>query len=131
MVDVPGVRVGDAARLQLGDAEPERGRELPHRRRRRVHERRGIHGVEDTPVQLGSMTARTTPQTLLREAFPERPALDMAVSHALLLRVAEGARPAAVRIYEPGPTVAFSKLDTHAPGFAAACDAARPTATSP
>ena len=49
----------------------------------------------------------------------------MALSHALLLRVAEGARPATVRIYEPGPTVAFSKLDTHAAGFAAACDAAR------
>jgi lipoate-protein ligase A len=71
------------------------------------------------------MTAGTTPQTLLREAFPGRPALDMALSHALLLRVAEGARPATVRIYEPGPTVAFSKLDTHAPGFAVACDAAR------
>ena len=62
---------------------------------------------------------------LLHEAAPERPVLDMALSHALLLRIAEGARPAAVRIYEPGPTVAFSKLDTHAPGFAAACDAAR------
>ena len=71
------------------------------------------------------MTAGTTPQTLLREAFPDRPVLDMALSHALLLRVAEGARPGTVRIYEPGPTVAFSKLDTHAPGFSEACDAAR------
>ena len=62
---------------------------------------------------------------LLREGFPERPALDMAVSHALLLRVAERARPPATRVYEPGPTVAFSKLDSHAEGFAAACDAAR------
>ena len=65
------------------------------------------------------------PHALLADAFPERPVLDMALSHALLLRVAEGARPATVRIYEPGPTVAFSKLDSHAPGFAAACDAAR------
>ena len=62
---------------------------------------------------------------LLREGFPERPLLDMAVSHALLLRVAERARPPATRVYEPGPTVAFSKLDSHAEGFAAACDAAR------
>jgi len=62
---------------------------------------------------------------LLREGFPARPLLVMAVSHALLLRVAERARPAAVRVYEPGPTVAFSKLDSHAAGFAAACDAAR------
>jgi octanoyl-[GcvH]:protein N-octanoyltransferase len=53
------------------------------------------------------------------------PVLDMAVSHALLMRVAERTRPPATRVYEPGPTVAFSKLDSHAEGFAAACDAAR------
>ncbi len=62
---------------------------------------------------------------LLREGFTDRPVLDMAVSHALLLRVADRARPAAVRVYEPAPTVAFSKLDAHAEGFAAACEAAR------
>ena len=62
---------------------------------------------------------------LLREGFPDRPVLDMAVSHALLMRVADRTRPAAMRVYEPGPTVAFSKLDAHAKGFAAACDAAR------
>ena len=62
---------------------------------------------------------------LLREGFTDRPVLDMAVSHALLLRIAERARPAAVRVYEPAPTVAFSKLDAHAKGFAAACEAAR------
>ena len=62
---------------------------------------------------------------LLRERFPERPALDMAVSHALLLRVGERARPPAARVYEPAGTVAFSKLDTHAEGFGAACAAAR------
>jgi octanoyl-[GcvH]:protein N-octanoyltransferase len=68
---------------------------------------------------------RTLPTQLLRQAFSERPALDMAVSHSLLLRVAERVRPPAARVYEPGPTVAFSKLDSHAPGFATACDAAR------
>ena len=61
----------------------------------------------------------------LTDAFPQRPALDMALSHALLMRVADRARSSVVRVYEPGPTVAFSKLDSHAPGFAAACDAAR------
>lgn len=71
------------------------------------------------------MTAPSVPLALLRDAFPDRPSLDMALSHALLRRVAEGARPPAVRVYEPGPTVAFSKLDSHAPGFAAACEAAR------
>ena len=62
---------------------------------------------------------------LIREATPGRPVLDMALSHALLLRVGEGSRPGVVRVYEPGPTVAFSKLDSHADGFAAACAAAR------
>ena len=71
------------------------------------------------------MTVETVPQTLLRDAFPERPALDMALSHALLQLVAERARPATARVYEPGKTVAFSKLDSHAAGFAAACEAAR------
>ena len=71
------------------------------------------------------MTTGTAPRTLVAQAHPDRPLLDMALSHALLLRVAEGARPATVRVYEPGPTVAFSKLDSHSPGFAAACDAAR------
>jgi len=71
------------------------------------------------------MTVATVPQTLLLDAFPRRPVLDMALSHALLVRVAEGARPSVVRVYEPGRTVAFSKLDSHAPGFGAACGAAR------
>ena len=71
------------------------------------------------------MTVELLPQTLLRDAFPERPGLDMAVSHALLQRVAERARAATARVYEPGPTVAFSKLDSHAAGFPAACEAAR------
>ena len=71
------------------------------------------------------MTVETVPQTLLRDAFPERPVLDMALSHALLARVADRTRAATARIYEPGKTVAFSKLDSHAPGFAAACAAAR------
>jgi lipoate-protein ligase A len=71
------------------------------------------------------MTVETVPQTLLRDAFPERPVLDMALSHALLQRVADRTRPATARVYEPGKTVAFSKLDSHAPSFAAACEAAR------
>ena len=71
------------------------------------------------------MSTETAPRTLLADAFPERPLLDMALSHALLLRVAERSRPATVRLYEPGRTVAFSKLDSHALGFAAACEAAR------
>jgi lipoate-protein ligase A len=59
------------------------------------------------------------------ESFPERPAYDTAVSRALLLAVAEGRSPAALRLYEPGDAVAFSLLDRAQPGFRSAVAAAR------
>jgi lipoate-protein ligase A len=59
------------------------------------------------------------------ESFPERPAFDTAVSRALLLAVAEGRSPAALRLHDPGDVVAFSLLDRVQPGFAAAVAAAR------
>jgi octanoyl-[GcvH]:protein N-octanoyltransferase len=62
---------------------------------------------------------------LLRDSFPERPALDIAVSHALLTRVAAGELEATVRLYRPGPTLAFGRLDALRPGFAQAGAAAR------
>ncbi|WP_320671091.1 lipoate--protein ligase family protein [Patulibacter defluvii] len=62
---------------------------------------------------------------LLRDAFPDDPPRDMALSHALLLEVARGERPDLLRIYRPGATVAFSKLDARAAGFPAAAAAAR------
>jgi lipoate-protein ligase A len=62
---------------------------------------------------------------LLRDAFPERPALDIAVSHALLNRVAAGALGATVRLYRPAPTMAFGRLDVLRSGFARAGAAAR------
>jgi octanoyl-[GcvH]:protein N-octanoyltransferase len=52
-------------------------------------------------------------------------ALEVATSHALLRRVAAGALPATLRLYCPPPTVAFGKLDTLRPGYAAATEAAR------
>lgn len=61
---------------------------------------------------------------LLRDGFPDDPLRDMALSHALLLEVARGERPPLVRAYRPGATVAFSKLDARAPGFARAAAAA-------
>jgi lipoate-protein ligase A len=54
-----------------------------------------------------------------------RPALDVAVAHALVERVNEGAFDAVLRVYRPGPTVAFGRLDRLRPGFAAAVAAAR------
>jgi octanoyl-[GcvH]:protein N-octanoyltransferase len=62
---------------------------------------------------------------LLRESFSEPPALDIAVSHALLQRVALGQLGAVARLYRPAPTMAFGRLDTLRPGFAAAGAAAR------
>jgi octanoyl-[GcvH]:protein N-octanoyltransferase len=62
---------------------------------------------------------------LVLDSFPERPAFDMAVTHALLLRVGRAELPATLRLARPGPTVAFGRLDALRPGFAAARDAAR------
>jgi lipoate-protein ligase A len=56
---------------------------------------------------------------------PEDPVLDIAVTHALLREVAAAGRADAVRVFQPGPTVAFGRLDALLDGFGAACDAAR------
>jgi octanoyl-[GcvH]:protein N-octanoyltransferase len=62
---------------------------------------------------------------LLRDSLSDPPALDVAVSHALLLRVARGEIEPTVRLYRPAPTLAFGRLDALRPGFAEAGDAAR------
>jgi len=61
---------------------------------------------------------------LLTVAHPDEPALDMAVSHALLRRVAAGAHEPAARVYRPGATMAFGRLDALREGFPAALRAA-------
>jgi lipoate-protein ligase A len=68
---------------------------------------------------------------LLRDSFPERPALDIALSHALLARVASGDLGPTMRLYRPGPTLAFGRLDTLRPGFAEAGAAARDAGFDP
>ena len=68
---------------------------------------------------------------LLRDSFPERPALDVAVSHALLVRVARGEIEPAVRLYRPAPTLAFGRLDALRPGFGEAGEAARDAGFQP
>jgi octanoyl-[GcvH]:protein N-octanoyltransferase len=52
-------------------------------------------------------------------------ALELAISHALLTRVAARELPTTLRLYRPAPAVAFGKLDTLRPGYRAALDAAR------
>jgi octanoyl-[GcvH]:protein N-octanoyltransferase len=68
---------------------------------------------------------------LLRDSLPDSPALDVAVSHALLLRVARGEHEPTVRLYRPAPTLAFGRLDALRPGFAEAGDAARDAGFQP
>jgi octanoyl-[GcvH]:protein N-octanoyltransferase len=61
----------------------------------------------------------------VRESSPRSPALEVAVSHALVERVGEEALGPVLRIYCPAPTLAFGRLDALRPGFAAATEAAR------
>jgi octanoyl-[GcvH]:protein N-octanoyltransferase len=48
---------------------------------------------------------------LLRARHPDDPVLDTAITHALLRQVGAGEKPATARIFRPGPTVAFGRLD--------------------
>ena len=59
------------------------------------------------------------------------PALDIARSHATLLRVARGELAPRPRVYRPAAAVAFGRLDARRPGFAAAVDAARERGFTP
>jgi octanoyl-[GcvH]:protein N-octanoyltransferase len=68
---------------------------------------------------------------LITAAVPDDPVLDIAVTHALLRAVAAGRRAPALRVFLPGPTVAFGRLDALRPGFAAACAVAREHAYTP
>ena len=62
---------------------------------------------------------------LVRESSPRPPALEVAVSHALVEQISAGALGPVLRIYRPAPTLAFGRLDRLRPGFAAAIAAAR------
>ena len=62
---------------------------------------------------------------LVRESFPARPALDTAVSQALLRRVSAGLEPETLRVYRPAASVAFGPQDRIDPGYRAAVQAAR------
>ena len=62
---------------------------------------------------------------LITESFAYRPALDTAVSRAILQRVSDGAEPETLRLYRPGAVVAFGPQDVRAPGYRQAVRAAR------
>ncbi|WCB96199.1 Octanoyl-[GcvH]:protein N-octanoyltransferase [Baekduia alba] len=48
---------------------------------------------------------------LLRARHPDDPVLDAAITHALLRQVGAGEKPATARVFRPGPTMAFGRLD--------------------
>jgi octanoyl-[GcvH]:protein N-octanoyltransferase len=62
---------------------------------------------------------------LIRDSFPRDPALETAVSRALMERVGAGELPETLRLARPGSMVAFAKQDAVAAGYAAAVRAAR------
>jgi len=82
--------------------------------RPRAHAERTVAGIRSNG-----------PVDLIAAGFPSDPVLDVALSNALLREVAAGRRNPTLRIFRPGPTVAFGRLDALRPGFAEACARAR------
>jgi lipoate-protein ligase A len=68
---------------------------------------------------------------LLHASFENDPALDAAVSRAVMQRAADGELPETVRIARTGATVAFGKRDAVAPGWEEAVRAARASGFEP
>jgi lipoate-protein ligase A len=63
---------------------------------------------------------------LLRVSHPRDPVLDAAITHALLKQVGAGEKPPTARVFRPGPTMAFGRLDAlDAAKYTAAREAAR------
>ena len=62
---------------------------------------------------------------VLTHSLPDDPALDSALSRALMIRVAAGELPETLRIARPGAIVAFGKRDVVSAGYPAAVRAAR------
>jgi lipoate-protein ligase A len=62
---------------------------------------------------------------LVTDAYPEHPALDVAVSHSTLAGVARGDIDGVFRIHVPGRILAFGRADRVQPGYPAAVRAAR------
>jgi octanoyl-[GcvH]:protein N-octanoyltransferase len=65
------------------------------------------------------------PLRVLHDCFPDDPALDTAVSRAVMHRVAAGRLPETLRLARPAAVVAFAKRDALAPGYERALAAAR------
>jgi octanoyl-[GcvH]:protein N-octanoyltransferase len=68
---------------------------------------------------------------LLRERHPADPVFDAALTHALLRRVGAGELPAVARVFRPGATMAFGRLDALTSGYADARAAAAAAGYAP
>jgi octanoyl-[GcvH]:protein N-octanoyltransferase len=64
------------------------------------------------------------PLRVLHDCFPDDPALDAAVSRAVMHRVAQGELPETLRLARPAAAVAFAKQDALSPGYGRALAAA-------
>ena len=71
------------------------------------------------------------PLTLIRRTNSGRPALDTAISHAVMERVAAGELGPTFRLRAAEPVLAFGKQDANSPGFPAAVAAARAAGFAP
>ena len=76
-------------------------------------------------MRLREDVAAPSRLALVRHEGSGSSALDVAVAVALLARVSGGELPSTLRLYRPGPTVAFGRLDALRPGFDDAVRAAR------
>jgi octanoyl-[GcvH]:protein N-octanoyltransferase len=65
------------------------------------------------------------PLRVLDDCFPDDPALDAAVSRAVMHRVAQGELPETLRLARPAAVVAFAKRDALSPAYPQAVAAAR------
>jgi lipoate-protein ligase A len=63
--------------------------------------------------------------TLVRQAFAEHPAMDVAVSHSILTAVGRGDMGSVFRLHVPGRVLAFGRADRVQPGYLRAVRAAQ------
>ena len=63
--------------------------------------------------------------TLVEDSFPDHPAMDVAVAHAILSAVARGDIGGVFRLHVPSPVVAFGRADRVQPGYPLAVRAAQ------
>ncbi|MDR9450190.1 MAG: hypothetical protein RI637_03130 [Acidimicrobiia bacterium] len=62
---------------------------------------------------------------LLTEQYPDRPAFDTAISHALLRRAGSEEITETLRLHQPGSIVAFGRQDVVSPGYRRAVEESR------